>query len=538
MGTAVSDLLRYITFQIFPIFFEVGLVTAYLLSKYPWYFGALTAGTIVAYIAFTVLVTEWRNKYRRLQTQSDDAFNQKAIDSLLNFETVKYFCAEQHISDVYDSSLIQVADANIASQTSLSLLNVGQNLIISAGVACAMMLAGKQVVAGRMTVGDFVLVQVFILQLYTPLNFLGTYYRMIKQSLVDVESMFALLKEGREVDDAPGAAELRVPGGSLADIQFRDVVFTYEAKRGPILKGLNISVAAGTRVAVVGSSGAGKSTIARLLFRFYDVDLGAVLICGQDIRQCTQRSVRLAVGIVPQDCVLFNDSLRYNIGFGKLAKGELADEWEVEKAAEAAQLTTFVKQQPQGYATVVGERGLRLSGGEKQRVAIARALLKAPPIMVFDEATSALDSRTEQEIQASLAAAAKGRTNLVIAHRLSTIADADQILVLDGGVVAEGGTHAELIALGGLYCSMWAKQAEAASAIPGPASASTADLASLGGGAAAGSASSLSLAASASARSLAGAGGGGQQGSGGAPRPPPAAVTAPTPPAPAMPSLI
>lgn len=477
-SSAYSDLLRYISFQILPIFFEVGLVSGYLLTKYSWYFGVITISVIVVYVSFTVTVTEWRNKYRRVQTQMDDAFNTKAVDALLNFETVKYFCAEQHIADVYDESLKAVQDANIASQQSLSLLNAGQNAIISFGVAGAMWLAGREVVNGGMTVGDFVLVNVYILQLYTPLNFLGTYYRMIKQSLVDVESMFKLLRENAEVADAPGAVALRT--GTVADVSFDKVTFTYEPKRGPILKSVSLSVGAGQKLAVVGSSGAGKSTIARLLYRLYDVDSGIIYIAGQDIALCTQRSVRLAVGIVPQDCVLFNDTITYNIGFGKLAKGELASEAEVAEAAAAAQLTDFISKQPNGYATTVGERGLRLSGGEKQRVAIARALLKNPPVMVYDEATSALDSRTEKDIQRSMDLAARGRTNLVIAHRLSTIADADVIAVLDGGVVAECGSHSALLATGGLYWTMWQKQAETSSS----RTESSADLTALGAGAA------------------------------------------------------
>ncbi len=367
-----------------------------------------------------------------------------------------------------------VAAAGIDSQLSLSLLNICQNAVISFGVALAMYLAGREVAQGKMSVGDFVVVQVFILQLYAPLGFLGTYWRMIKAALVDVEAMFKILHEGQEVRDVAGARELALL--KTADVRFEDVVFTFEPSRGPILRGVTLDARAGQKLAIVGSSGAGKSTLARLLYRLYNIEKGRILIGGTDIATCTQRSVRLAVGIVPQDCVLFNDTLRYNISLGKLARGELADDAEVAGATAAAQLADFVSKQPLGYATLVGERGLRLSGGEKQRVAIARALLKNPAVMVCDEATAALDSHTEQEVMTAMNLAAEGRTYIVIAHRLSTIADADVIAVLHEGVVAEAGAHGELLARDGLYARMWRKHLAEAGATRSESSASIATL--------------------------------------------------------------
>lgn len=515
-SAAYADLLRYISFQIAPILLEVSLVSTYLFVRYSPAFGAITVVVMVMYIATTIIVTEWRNKYRRLATEADDAFNQSAVDALLNFETVLLFCAQDHISDMYDQSLKAVAAASIDSQLSLSLLNILQNAVISFGVALAMALAGREVVAGTMSIGDFVLVNVFILQVWQfslrfayqrsnhfrrppaicasrlPGNVLVRaasrdstpsrrslcfHRRMIKAAFVDVEAMFKLLAEGQEVQDIPGARELQVV--KVADVRFEEVVFTFDVKRGPILRGVTLHVPAGQKVAVVGASGAGKSTLARLLYRLYNIDSGRILINGVDIATCTQRSVRRWLGIVPQDCVLFNRSLEYNIALGKLAHGELASQEEVAGAAAAAQLADFVSKQPQGYETVVGERGLRLSGGEKQRVAIARALLKSPPIMVCDEATSALDSSTEQEVMHAINQAAAGRTYLVIAHRLSTIADADVIAVLQDGVVAECGTHAQLEAKeGGLYAAMWAKHLMSEAGGKTPSSANLPALAS------------------------------------------------------------
>ena len=454
-----ANLLRYISFQVAPIFLEVGLVCAYLFSQYEWYFAVITAAVIVTYIGFTVPFTEWRNKFRREMTVADDAFNQKATDSLLNFETIKLFCAEPHIGETYDTALRKTQQATLKTQRSLAGLNLGQALIIAFGISASLALAAKRVVSGDMTVGDFVLVNTYILQLYVPLNFLGTYYRMIKQCMVDVESMFKLLKESKDVDDEPDAKELVLKSKEDARLEFDNVVFAYNPKERLILNRVSFTVDPGTKVALVGRSGAGKSTISKLLYRLYDIQGGVIRIAGQDVKHCTQRSVRLHIGIVPQDCVLFNDTIEYNIGFGKLGTGDVATKEEVSAAAEHAQFDEFVKRQPLGYDTLVGERGLRLSGGEKQRVAIARALLKNPPIMVYDEATSSLDTHTEKQIMVAINFAAQGRTNLVIAHRLSTIMDSDQILVLKEGEVVERGDHVTLHAKeGGLYRDMWDQQ--------------------------------------------------------------------------------
>jgi len=454
-----ANLLRYISFQIAPIFLEVALVCAYLFSQYDWYFAVITGGVIVAYIGFTVPFTEWRNKFRRSMVEADDAFNQKATDSLLNFETIKLFCAEPHIATTYDSALRRTQKATLQTYQSLAGLNLGQALIITFGITTSLALAAKQVLRGDMTVGDFVLVNTYILQLYVPLNFLGTYYRMIKQCMVDVESMFKLLRENKEVEDSPDAKALVLKSKADASLEFEDVAFAYNSNDRLILNRISFKVEPGMKVALVGRSGAGKSTISKLIYRLYDIQSGIIRIANQDVKQCTQRSVRLHIGIVPQDCVLFNDTIEYNIGFGKLGTGEIATQDEVEKAAMHAQFDTFVRNQPLGYGTLVGERGLRLSGGEKQRVAIARALLKDPPIMVYDEATSSLDTHTEKQIMEAINFASQGRTNLVIAHRLSTIMDSDQILVLKEGQIVERGDHVTLHAKeDGLYRDMWEQQ--------------------------------------------------------------------------------
>ena len=440
------------------------MVCCFLLVQYDWYFGIITFFVIFAYIGFTVPFTEWRNKFRREQTEADDRFNQKATDSLLNFETIKLFCAEPHIAHTYDEALKQTQKATLKTTQSLAGLNLGQALIITVGITASMGLAAEQVVDGKMTIGDFVLVNTFILQLYVPLNFLGTYYRMIKQCMVDVEAMFRLLGENQEVADAEDAKELVLTNPSQARIEFENVFFSYDPnKERKILKGVSFVVEPGEKLALVGESGAGKSTIAKLLYRLYDVQGGRILINGQDVAKCTQRSVRMNIGIVPQDCVLFNDTIEYNIGFGKFGQGDVASREEVQRATQAAQFEKFVNGTPSGYDTLVGERGLRLSGGEKQRVAIARALLKDPPIMVYDEATSSLDTHTENQVMDAIRVIAQGRTNLVIAHRLSTIMDSEKILVLSEGEVVESGNHQTLYAdVNEKYRKMWDSQLQAA----------------------------------------------------------------------------
>ncbi len=450
----IQFLLTFSLFNIVPTLFEILLVVGILLYNYTPWFGLLTLLTISGYIAFTLLITEWRTKFRRQMNDMDSEANTKAIDSLLNYETVKYFGNEGHEAKRYDSSLARYEQAAIRSQTTLSYLNIGQGVIVSAGLIAVMLLAAQQVKAGIMTLGDFVLINTFLIQLYLPLNFLGFVYREIKQSLVDMEEMFKLNRVHAEVVDQPDAQPLKANGGEVA---FADVDFAYEAERG-ILQGVSFRVPAGRTVAIVGPSGAGKSTISRILFRFYDVSAGSVRIDGQDIREVTQASLRHSIGIVPQDTVLFNDSIEYNIRYGN---PEASDE-EVVEAARLAAIHDFVESLPEGYATMVGERGLKLSGGEKQRVAIARTILKDPRILLFDEATSALDSHTEREIQAALKQVSADRTTLVIAHRLSTVVDADEILVLDQGRIVERGRHAELLALEGNYAAMWARQQEAA----------------------------------------------------------------------------
>tara|TARA_R110000787_G_scaffold137458_23_gene250802 strand:+ start:66035 stop:67891 length:1857 start_codon:yes stop_codon:yes gene_type:complete len=452
----IDFLLRFMLFNILPTLLEVLMVCGILIWLYDISFAIVTFLTIMAYIAYTLVVTEWRIKFRRRMNEKDSEANTKAIDSLLNFETVKYFGNEQHEARRFDASLRDYEHASVLSNTSLALVNIGQGAIIAVGLTVVMILAGQGVADGTMTVGDFVLVNTYLIQLYLPLNFLGFVYREIKQSLADMEAMFSLLREDAEISDKPDAPALSVSGGEVA---FRNVTFSYETNRR-ILHGVDFIVPAGKTTAIVGPSGAGKSTISRILFRFYDVDGGAVTIDGQDIRDITQKSLRATIGIVPQDTVLFNDSIYYNIAYGRPA----ASREEVEEAARLARIHDFVSSLPEGYDTKVGERGLKLSGGEKQRVAIARTILKKPDILLFDEATSALDSQTEREIQASLREVSANRTTLVIAHRLSTIIDSDEILVLEAGRIVERGAHSELLETDGVYAKMWRRQQEAAEA--------------------------------------------------------------------------
>lgn len=448
----IEFLLSFMLFSILPTLIEIAMVCGILWYLFDIRYAAVTFMTIGGYIAFTMVVTEWRLKFRRRMNEQDQTANTRAIDSLLNFETVKYFGNEAHEAERYDGSLRRYEDAAVASRSSLSLLNVGQGFIIAGGLIALMSMAGYGVKSGAMTVGDFVLVNTYLIQLFLPLNFLGFVYREMKQSLADMEAMFRLLDVEREVADEPDAPALAAGPGR---IEFDDVSFAYRDDR-PILKGISFTVEPGQTVAIVGPSGAGKSTISRLLFRFYDVTGGAVRIDGQDIRAVTQQSVRAALGIVPQDTVLFNDTIYYNIAYGR----PNASPAEVEAAARHASIHDFVMGLPDGYQTSVGERGLKLSGGEKQRVAIARTILKDPRIYLFDEATSALDSHTERAIQQSLREVSRDRTTLVIAHRLSTIVDADQILVLEAGKIVERGRHGELLARDGPYAAMWRRQLE------------------------------------------------------------------------------
>jgi len=450
----ISTLLSYLLFSIIPVILEFALVAAVLLGKFDWRFAAVTFGAVVVYISFTIGVTEWRIDIRRKANELDSKANTRAIDSLLNYETVKYFGNEEFEARRYDRSLRRYEDAAVRFESSLGVLNVGQSLVIAAAVTALMFLAAGGVAGGKLTLGDLVLVNGLLIQLYIPLNFLGMVYREIKQSLLDLDRMLRLQREHREVDDQPGAPDL--PDGP-ATVEFSGVGFAYESKR-QILFDVSFVIPAGQRVAVVGHSGSGKSTLARLLFRFYDVSSGGILINGADIRNVTQASLRGAIGIVPQDTVLFNDTIRYNIHYGRTD----ASDAEVVEAARAAHIHDFIESLPAKYESMVGERGLKLSGGEKQRVAIARALLKNPRILIFDEATSALDSKAEKAIQAELERISVGRTTLVIAHRLSTVMDADMILVLNHGRIVERGTHRELLALGGEYSRMWALQQEAA----------------------------------------------------------------------------
>ncbi len=447
-------LIRFTTFNILPTLFEIVLVGGILWSLYDWRFTAVTLGAVTAYIVFSVVLSEWRIKFVRRMNDADTDANAKAIDSLLNYETVKYFGNEEHEGRRFDVGRRRYETAAIRSSRTLSLLNVGQGGIIAMGLVAVMSMAGHGVIRGTMTLGDFVAVNAFLIQLYVPLNMLGFAYREIRNALVNMEKMFGLLDVDAEIADRPGAPALAVAGG---EIVFDHVDFHYEKSR-PILHDVSFRVPAGKTVAIVGSSGAGKSTVSRILFRFYDVASGSVRIDGQDIREVRQASLRSAIGVVPQDTVLFNDTIYYNIAYGRPD----ASREEVDQAARLARIHDFIVALPQGYAATVGERGLKLSGGEKQRVAIARTILKNPRILLFDEATSALDTRTEQEIQRSLEEVSRGRTTVVIAHRLSTVINADEIVVLDRGRVVERGRHADLLARNGLYADMWSRQQEAA----------------------------------------------------------------------------
>lgn len=446
----ISSLVSYTLYSILPTIVEITLVIGYLVLHYDVWFAVITFAALTVYIAYTIAVTEWRTNFRRTMNDLDSKANTKAIDSLINYETVKYFGNEDYEAKRYDKSLESWERAAVKSQTSLSILNTGQSLIIAVAVTLILWRATQGVIDGKMTLGDLVLVNAFMIQLYIPLNFLGVIYREIKQSLADMDRLFTLLDQHREVADAPHAKPLVVRG---AEVRFSHVNFSYESKR-QILFDVDFAIPAGTTTAVVGHSGSGKSTLSRLLFRFYDINSGHITIDGQDLRDITQASLRKAIGIVPQDTVLFNDTIEYNIAYGN----PQASKEEIVAAAKAAYIHDFIESLPDGYATMVGERGLKLSGGEKQRVAIARTLLKDPAILIFDEATSALDSKAEQAIQAQLKEIAKDRTTLVIAHRLSTIADAAQILVLDHGRIIERGTHAQLLAAGGAYAQMWERQ--------------------------------------------------------------------------------
>ena len=450
----IESLVSFSLYSIVPTLVEVAMVLTILAVKFDARFAWITGGALVLYIAFTVVVTEWRTQFRRQANEADSSAHTKAIDSLLNYETVKYFNNEGFEARRYDESLEALRRARLKSQTTLSLLNAGQQLIIAVGLVAMLWMATQGVVDGRLTLGDLVMVNAFMIQLYIPLNFLGVIYREIKQNLTDLDKMFTLMDREREVADAPGAEALRTNGP--VDVRFEHVDFAYESARA-ILHDVSFEIPAGKTVAVVGPSGSGKSTLARLLYRFYDVQAGKILIAGQDIRTVTQSSVRRAIGIVPQDTVLFNDTVAYNIRYGKPD----ASDAEVEQAARAAHIHDFIMSTPKGYATMVGERGLKLSGGEKQRVAIARTLLKDPPILIFDEATSALDSANERAIQAEIKSAARGKTTLVIAHRLSTVVDAHEILVMELGRIIERGTHLQLLAARGRYADMWALQQSA-----------------------------------------------------------------------------
>ncbi len=451
---AIDFLLRFMLFNILPTLLEIAMVCGVLWGLFSVWYAAVTLASIVVYIAYTMIVTEWRLKWRREMNETDQRANTRAIDSLLNYETVKYFGNEEFEAGRFDRALQRYERASVISKTSLSLLNIGQAFIIGFGLTIIVLMAGQDVVSGQMTIGDFVMVNTFLIQLYIPLNFLGFVYREIKQSLVDMESMFYLIDTDAEIKDSPDAASLVAGDGEL---EFDNVSFGYDERR-LVLKNVSFNVAPGKKVAIVGPSGAGKSTVGRLLFRFYDVDSGAVRIDGQDIRDVQQEGLRRQIGVVPQDAVLFNDTIYYNIAYGRPG----ATTEEVEEAAKLAAVHDFVMASPDGYQTLVGERGLKLSGGEKQRVAIARTILKRPRILLFDEATSALDTHTEREIQSALQLVSKDRTTLLIAHRLSTVIDADEIIVLNDGEIAERGRHGDLISQNGIYASMWHEQQQAA----------------------------------------------------------------------------
>ena len=463
----MTFVLDFLLFRIAPTLLEIVVVAVILWAMFDFSFSAIILVSLGIYIAFTLLFTEWRLRFRRAMNETDQEANTKAVDSLLNFETVKYFGNEAHEARRYDASMSRYERAYVRSEVTLNALNFGQQAIIAVALTAVMLLAAYRVAHSGMTIGDFVLVNTYLLQLFQPLNFLGFAYREIKQGLTDMEAMFGLLREEREVPDSPDALPLRVSAG---EVRFDDVRFGYRPDR-EILKGVSFTVPSGRTMAIVGPTGAGKSTISRLLFRFYDVNGGAVRIDGQDVRGVTQDSLRHSIGVVPQDTVLFNDTIRYNIAYGRPG----ASQEEIEQAAKLAQVHDFVLRLPDGYDTRVGERGLKLSGGEKQRVAIARTLLKDPRLLILDEATSALDTHTEQEIQAALRDAARGRTALVIAHRLSTVVEADEIIVLEDGRIAERGNHPALIAADGLYAEMWRRQSEAVEAAEAAAAAQAAE---------------------------------------------------------------
>ena len=452
----MQSVLRLAVFNVVPTALELVMVTAIIWNMFDWRYAVVTCLAVIVYVAFTAVLAGRRGRYRRTMNDTDNDASTKSLDSLINYETVKYFGNEEHEAQRYDGALARYERAAVRVQVSLNALNLGQAAIIAIGLTLIMLLAASGMRDGTMTVGKFVVVNTYLIQLYQPLNFLGVVYMTIKQGLVDMEQMFALLRVEREIADQPGAVALKahLSEGSAGEVVFEDVHFGYQSNR-VILKGIDFTVPAGGKLAIVGPTGAGKSTISRLLFRFYDVTSGGILIDGQDIRTVTQDSLRHAIGVVPQDTVLFNDTIRYNIGYGRPG----ASQAEIEQAARLAQVHDFVLKLPEGYDTRVGERGLKLSGGEKQRVAIARTILKDPRILILDEATSALDSRTEQDIQAALSAVSNRRTTLVIAHRLSTVVDADEIIVLQEGLVAERGSHATLLAKDGLYARMWTLQA-------------------------------------------------------------------------------
>jgi ATP-binding cassette subfamily B protein len=450
---AIETIVRLVIVQAVPTAVELALIVVVLLYQFDWRYVVVVAATVALYMGFTYAATEWRIGIRRRMNDSDSDANTKAIDSLLNYETVKYFGSEPHETRRYDRAMARYEEASVNSYVSLAVLNAGQAAVFTVGLTVVMVMCAWGIADGSKTIGDFVMINAMMIQLYQPLNFMGMVYREIKQALIDIETMFGILAREPEIKDRPGAPPLQVRAGT---IRFEDVRFAYESAR-PILKGLSFEVPAGRTVAIVGPSGAGKSTVSRLIFRFYEVTGGRILVDGQDIRDVTQASLRNAIGMVPQDTVLFNDTVRYNVRYGRWD----ASDAEIEEAARLAQIDGFIRLMPKGYDTEVGERGLKLSGGEKQRVAIARTILKGPPILLLDEATSALDSHTEREIQDALDRVSKNRTTLVIAHRLSTIVGADEIIVLDQGVIVERGTHHELLAKGGLYAGMWNRQREA-----------------------------------------------------------------------------